>query len=578
MSEAQTKIPKVEDSGRTPSLWQAILPVVILLVLLAANVYFYGENSSYGPNQIALLVSAAVAGLMGVMLRIPVAEMLEGVRKSISSTLVAILILLLIGSLAGTWMMSGIVPAMIYFGLDIMNPTYFLVATTGICAVVSVVTGSSWSTVATVGIALLGIGSALGMNTPMTAGAIISGAYFGDKISPLSDTTNLAAAMAGTNLITHIKYMLWTTIPSFLIAAGIFLAIGLSGDVEATTTGTTLLKEQIASHFNLEGWRLVLMFAVPVLVLLMVFLKCDALVALFIGTVAAGVVAVIVQPQVVTEIAGLDMVEFKIKDDDGERTETREPAYIKRAYVAFINAMASETKLIPDEVVEKLKKEKAELEGELERKRFESAELDNPDLTLEKFREDKIVVEDNFAEIQEPLDDVVSQLSAASLLKGKGMVGMLNTVWLILTAMCFGGIMERCGLLKRITEPLIRMETTRGSLVATTAGGCILTNVTASDQYLAIVLPGRMFGDAYRDQGLAPENLSRTLEDSGTVTSVLIPWNTCGAAQHAVLGVSVLHFAPWCLFNIISPIMTVLYAYLGINIHTLDDADQQPES
>ena len=578
MSEVQTKSPKVEGTEKIPSLWQAILPVVVLLVLLAANVYFYGADSSYGPNQIALLVAASVAGVMGLMLRIPVAEMLEGVRSSISSTLVAILILLLIGSLAGTWMMSGIVPAMIYFGLDIMNPTYFLVATTGICAVVSVVTGSSWSTVATVGIALLGIGSALGMSVPVTAGAIISGAYFGDKISPLSDTTNLAAAMAGTNLITHIKYMLWTTIPSFLIAAGIFLAIGLSGDAEVTTSGTTLLKEQIANKFNLETEALALMFAVPLLVLVMVLFNFDALVALFIGTVAAGLVAVIVQPKVVTEIAGLDPVEVTVNDDDGERIEKRDPPYIKRAYVAFINAMASETELIPKDVVKKLEAEKAELAGELERKQFESAKLDMPELTLEQFREDEIVVDDNFAEIQEPLDTVISKLSAASLLKGKGMASMLNTIWLILTAMCFGGIMERCGLLRRMTEPLIRMATTRGSLVATTAGGCILTNVTASDQYLAIVLPGRMFGEAYREQGLAPENLSRTLEDSGTVTSVLIPWNTCGATQQAVLGVSVFAFAPWCLFNIISPIMTVAYAYLGINIHTLDDDQQQPES
>lgn len=578
MSEAQTKTPNAKSAARTPSLWQAIAPVALLLVLLAANVGFYGEDSSYGPNQIALLISAAVAGLMGVMLRIPVTEMMEGVRKAISSTLIAILILLLIGSLAGTWMMSGIVPAMIYFGLDIMNPTYFLVATSGICAVVSVVTGSSWSTVATVGIALLGIGTALGMNVPMTAGAIISGAYFGDKISPLSDTTNLAAAMAGTDLITHIKYMLWTTIPSFLIAAGIFTAIGLSGDVEATTSGTTLLKEQIANNFNLQSSALIFMFAVPILVLVMVLMKFDAIVALFIGAIAAGLIAVVFQPEVVTKIAGLDLVEVTVNDEEGERKEMRDPAYIKRAYVAFINSMAFSTQLISDEAVEDLESQKKELEGELERKCFESAQQDDPDLTMEDFREKKIVVEDNFAEIQEPLDKIVSQISAASLLKGKGMVGMLNTVWLILTAMCFGGIMEACGLLQRMTEPLIRMATTRGSLVATTAGGCLLTNVTASDQYLAIVLPGRMFGEAFREQGLAPENLSRTLEDSGTMTSVLIPWNTCGAAQQAVLGVDVLAFAPWCLFNIISPLMTVLYAYLGINIHTLDDKQAQPKS
>ena len=572
MTGAESKTSKVETN---PKLWQALVPLLILIGLLVANVIFYGADSSYGPNQIALLIGAAVAGVMGLMLRVPVTEMLEGIRKSISATLVAILILLMIGSLAGTWMMSGIVPAMIYYGLDILNPTYFLVASAVVCAIVSVVTGSSWSTVATVGIALLGIGSALGMSVPMTAGAIISGSYFGDKISPLSDTTNLAAAMAGTDLIKHIKYMLWTTIPSFVIACGIFVVIGLSGDVESTASGTALLKEEIAANFNLSGWALPFLFAVPILVLVMVFFKVEAIVALFVGAVAAGIVAIFIQPDVVTKIAGLDEVKFTVKDEDGEHVEMRQPAYIKRAYVGFINAMAFKTQLVSDDVVEKFEAERDSLAAELERKRFESARVDRPELTMEVFREEKIVVTENFDEIKEPLDAVISKISAAELLKGKGMVGMLNTVWLILTAMCFGGVMEACGLLRRMTEPLVRLATTRGSLVATTAGSCMLTNLTASDQYLAIVLPGRMFGDAYRDQGLAPENLSRTLEDSGTVTSVLIPWNTCGAAQYGVLGVEVLHFAPWCLFNIISPIMTVLYAYLGINIHQLDENPQQ---
>ncbi len=560
-----------DASSKSPELWQALFPVLILIGLLGVNVYLYGGDSSYGPNQIALLLAAAVAASMGLLLRIPVKQMLEGIKKSISSTLIAMLILLLIGSLAGTWMMSGIVPAMIYYGLDILNPKIFLVATTLVCAIVSLVTGSSWSTVATVGIALLGIGSALGINEALAAGAIISGAYFGDKISPLSDTTNLAAAMAGTDLITHIKYMLWTTVPSFLIACGIFVAISLSADSELSINGTQQLKEQIASRFNLSP----IVFVVPVLVLVMVFLKVDAVVALFIGAVAGGLLAVFIQPEMVSTISGLEDEEVTVVGEDGTKATTvKEQPYIKKAYVAFINSMANETKAVSSDRVEALEKQKASLEKELEDKRFASAQADDSTLTIERFREEKIEVDQSFAEIEEPLATVDAELAAASLLKGKGMLGMLNTIWLIITAMCFGGVMEACGLLRRITEPLIQLANSNGSLVATTAGSCVFTNVTASDQYLSIVVPGRMFAETYKERGLAPQNLSRTLEDSGTVTSVLIPWNTCGAAQQSVLGVSVFAFAPYCFFNILSPIMTMIYGFLGIAIAKLPEEEE----
>lgn len=536
-----------EPKPASPALWHALLPIVVLIGLLGLNVYLYGADSSYGPNQIALMLAAAVAGVMGALRRIPIAEMLDGVKKSINSTLVAMLILLLIGSLAGTWMVSGIVPAMIYYGLDVLNPKIFLFASTIVCAIVSVVTGSSWSTVATVGIALLGIGSALGVSEAMAAGAVISGAYFGDKISPLSDTTNLAAAMAGTELFTHIRHMLWTTVPSFCIALGLYLAIGLTAEPELANSGTELLKQEIANRFNLNP----LIFVVPLLVLVMVFMKIDAVVALFVGAVAGGLVAIMFQPAMVTNIAGIDEVPVSVAADGTPSKETKPVSYAQRAYVAFTNSMAFETRAISSDRQSELEEQVAEFEAELKAKKA----LGDPNAT--------------YPDIQVPLDKAKAEIAAAKLLKGKGMIGMLNTIWLIITAMCFGGIMEGCGLLQRITQPLVNFARSTGSLIATTAGSCLFTNLTASDQYLSIVVPGRMFRETYRERGLAPENLSRTLEDAGTVTSVLIPWNTCGAAQQAVLGVSVFLFAPYCFFNIISPVLTVMFAFVGFKIAKL---------
>ena len=520
-------------------LWMAIVPIFVLIALLGANVYLFREDSSYGPNQIALLMAAATAALVGMGLGVPFPRMIEGIKSSISSSVIAMLILLLIGALTGTWMMSGVVPAMIYYGLDVLSPEYFLVASAIICAVVSVVTGSSWSTVATVGVALLGIGNALGIHEGLIAGSIISGAYFGDKISPLSDTTNLAAAMAEANLITHIKYMLWTTIPSFLIAIGIFMFLGANLELSEMATDTSGLKDQIAERFNLNP----VIFVVPLLVLVLVVMRTDAVVALFVGALAGGIVAIAFQPNVVSSISGWPIDEVAATTDE----EIEMPPYLQRSYVALVNSMALETTLIGDDETESMKARKNELANLLEQ------EPDNE-------------------EYQSELVKVDAGLSAATLLKGKGMAGMLNTVWLIITAMCFGGVMEACGLLHRITHSLVGFARTDGSLVATTAGSCVFVNVTAADQYLSIVVPGRMFRSTYAERGLAPENLSRTLEDSGTVTSVLIPWNTCGAAQQAVLGVSVFAFAPFCFFNYISPLMTLLFAFIGIRIARLATA------
>ena len=299
----------------------------------------------------------------------------------------------------------------------------------------------------------------------------------------------------------------------------------------------------------------------------MVLMKIDALVALFIGTILGGVFAVVFQPKMIDQVAGLEPIPIQVAaatdgDDSASEPAPRPQSYLKRSYVAFINAMAFKTKGIQKEKTDAATEQLASARLASARK-----QTSNPELTAQEFEESGIVLDESFPELE-------AKIAAADLLVGKGMEGMLNTVWLIITAMCFGGIMEACGLLKRITDPLVAMATTNGSLVATTAGSCAFVNATASDQYLAIVVPGRMFREAFQQRGLAPENLSRTLEDAGTVTSVLIPWNTCGAAQSGVLGVETLLYAPYCFFNWISPLMTILIGYLGVGVAKLQSNDR----
>ncbi len=502
---------------KSPSLLQSFAPLVVLIVMLAFNVVYYGADSSYGANQIALILAAAMAVIVGFNNGVTWKEIEIGIIQSISSAMSAAIILLLIGALAGTWLMSGIVPAMIYYGLQVLSPGIFLIAACIICCVVSLATGSSWSTIATVGIALLGIGQALGVSDGWTAGAIISGAYFGDKMSPLSDTTNLAPAVAGTDLFTHIRHMVWTTVPSITIALIVYAIVGATSgsegfDQQKVDTMLSVINEK----FNISPW----LFVVPVIVLVLIIKKMPAIPALLIGTLLGCVAALIAQPDIVFEIAGEpdDSVQKAIVSGlsletgvgtiDGASSWIAEGVgavvgFVQVPYQACINSMALETNVVTG-----------------------TAEVD-------------------------------------ALLKGKGMYGMLNTVWLIICALTFGGAMQAVGLLKRITQALLTMVNSVGSLIATTAGTCLFFNVTASDQYLAIVVPGKMFEDAYDDYGLARENLSRTLEDTGTVTSVLIPWNTCGVAQSGVLGIGVMAYAPFCIFNWVSPLMTVLFGYLG---------------
>lgn len=500
-------------SSRAP-IGLASLPILLLIALLALNVWIWRDNASYGPNQIALMLAAATAAVIGRLFGVKAKTIIDGMAHSIGSAITAMLILVLIGGLTGTWLLSGVVPAMIYYGLKVLSPETFLAAAVVVSAIVSLATGSSWTTVATVGIALLGIGKALGLSDPMIAGAIISGAYFGDKISPLSDTTNLASAMAGCDLFTHVRYMLWTTTPSILITIGIFWYLGSQVDVSKMSADTETLPKLIAAHFNVTP----LLFIVPALVVVMVLLKWDALVALFVAMLAGAVVAVVAQPQVINEVANVIVAAEAEKGPDAAKVLTADSPFVRKAYVVLTNAISGET-TIP-----------------------------------------------------------VADEKAQKLFISKGMVGMLNTIWLILCAMCFGGAMEATGLLATITRPLVSLARSTGSLIATTAGTCVFVNVTASDQYLAIVVPGRMFRQTFKDRGLAPQNLSRTLEDAGTVTSVLVPWNTCGATQQAVLGVNVLAFAPYCFFCWISPLMTILFALLNLRIAQLSDEQDLPSN
>lgn len=471
---------------RQPTLFQALLPIVLLIALLFFNVQVFGDGGLGGPNQLVLLIAAAVSVAVGLNNGMRFTELLDHIVRSISTTIPALLIVLMIGALAGAWLISGTVPAMIAHGLGLLNAKVFLVAACLICAVVSVATGSSWSTAATVGIALVGIGKALGLHEGMVAGAVISGAYFGDKMSPLSDTTNLAPAVAGGELFEHIRYMALTTIPSFVLALLLFGGIGAFSVPQQEGEGFAEVIQAIHGTFSIGWWC----YLPPVAVVVLIWRKVPALPALFIGTLLAALLAVVTQHDVLVGLSS-------------------EGGPLSGIYKAVMLAMAGGTQVHTG-------------------------------------------------------DAMVDELLSA-----KGMAGMLPTVWLILCAMVFGGVMEGTGSLQRITQGIMRWVKGDGSLIATTAASCVFVNVTASDQYLAIVVPGRMYAPVFAERGLAPKVLSRTLEDAGTVTSPLIPWNTCGAYQSGVLGVATMAYLPFCFFNLISPLMTVLYGVLGFRIARL---------
>lgn len=481
---------EIVSQNKELSIWEALIPVIALIGMLAYNVFIFGGDALGGSNQFILLMGGAVAALVGAFNKVSFDKMIDEVAHNIQSTTGAILILLMVGALAGTWLISGIIPTMIYYGLQVLNPTIFLAACVIICSVISVATGSSWTTSATVGIALIGIADALGISTGMTAGAILSGAYFGDKMSPLSDTTNLAPAMAGTDLFTHIRYMTITTVPTILVTLIVFIIIGLNLDASGTANTKGILNS-IEKTFYVTPW----LFVVPALVIILIVKKTPPLIALLLGTLLAAIAALIFQPELVALLGGSEQLNFNT------------------AYKGIMNSITIETAIETDNKV---------------------------------------------------LNDLFSS---------GGMQGMLGTIWLIICAMVFGGIMEAIGALARISQALLNLFHTTFGLFASTVASCLALNLTASDQYLAIVVPGKMFSQAYRDKGLAPENLSRSLEDSATVTSVLVPWNTCGAYHSGVLGVPVASYFMYAIFNYLSPFTTLLFAAFHIKIKHLTQKD-----
>lgn len=471
------------DSKGDISLWAALIPVVALIVMLTFNVRVFGEDSLAGSNQFILLMGAAVAAIVGFSGKVSYTAMVEEIGTNIKSIAEPILILFMVGALAGTWMISGIIPTMIYYGMNLLNPQIFLAASLIICCIISLATGSSWTTSATIGIALIGIARALNVPVGMTAGAILSGAYFGDKMSPLSDTTNLAPAMAGTDLFTHIRYMMITTVPTIIITLIVFVILGLTIDVSGRTNPDEIVRA-IEGTFTISPW----LFVVPALVIVLIIRKTPPLIALLGGTFSGAIAALILQPDIVANVVGAESINFVA------------------GYKGLMEAITTETTI------------------------------------------------------------ATSSQTMNDLFTAGGMAGMLPTVWLIICAMVFGGVMEAIGALVKISQVLLTLFHTTFGLFASTVTSCLFLNATASDQYLAIVVPGKMFKEAFQEKGLAPENLSRTLEDSGTVTSILFPWNTGGAYHSSVLGVSTGQYFIYAIFNYLSPFVSLTVAALHYKI------------
>jgi NhaC family Na+:H+ antiporter len=485
-----TPAPEDPTADRTPSLLAALTPVALMVALLAASVYIFGEDSSYGPNQIALLLSAAVAGLIGVRHGYRWEELEDGIVASISVALPAALILLAVGALIGAWILAGTVPYLIVLGATLLSPEWFYPACCLICALISISIGSSWTTAGTLGVALMGSAQAMDMSPAITAGAVISGAYFGDKMSPLSDTTNLAAAVAQVNLFSHIRNMLWTAFPALLVALAVFSLIG-HGDGVADLGLFEALSRELEGEFHLSVFTLA-----PLALLLYLSLRrYPPLPVIGLGAVAGVVTALLFQFDAAVALApaGLEGL----------------PAALAGSWIALFDGYATASAL--------------------------------PQMT--------------------------------DLLDRGGMSSMLNTVWLILCAMTFGGVMERTGLLRRLVADLLRLARGTASLQITTLGTGLATNILAADQYMSVALPGRLYEPAYRERGLHPLNLSRGLEDGGTLTSVLVPWNTCGAYMSATLGIATFAYLPWCLFNLASLAFSALWAVLGVNVIPADEAD-----
>lgn len=480
------------STPRAPSLLDALLPVLLLIVLLFFSVRLFGSDSSYGANQIALLLASGLALIIGLRNGHRWDDLEEGLIHGISLSLKAVLILLAVGALIGSFILSGTVPAMIYYGLMLLDPAIFYAATCLICCIVSVSIGSSWTTAGTVGVALIGVSHTLGLSPAITAGAIVSGAYFGDKISPLSDTTNLAPAVAGAELFTHIRHLIWTTAPSIVIALSIFTVLGLQAHTEAVSAeALNNSLNLLAGQFDV-GWYVL----IPVLILFaMAMKKVPAFPAIFIAALVGALWAVLFQRDAVLRFVGAEA---------GGAMEL-----LKGIWTVLASGYKSAT----------------------------------------------------------------GDAAVDSLLSRGGMAGMLNTVWLIICAMVFGAALERTGLLQRLVSSVLVFARGTGSLIVTTVLTCIGINIIAADQYISLVLPGRMYKAEFQRRGLAPENLSRTLEDAGTITSPLVPWNTCGAFMAGTLGVPTLAYLPYAFFNLINPLIAIIYGLFSIKIRKLSEAE-----
>lgn len=471
----------MDSTKKIPSPLVSLLPIALLAGMLFATISTFGSDALSGGSQISLLVTTACCVLIGMAFyRIPWKDFELAITNNIAGVATALLILLIIGALSGIWMVSGVVPTLIYYGMQIIHPDFFLASTCLICALVSVMTGSSWTTIATIGIALMGIGKAQGFHEGWIAGAIISGAYFGDKVSPLSDTTILASSVTDTPLFTHIRYMMITTVPSLLIAVILFTVMGLTHDGGSTAQEMNAFAATLEGKFNITPWLLL----VPVVTGILIARKVPSVVTLAISTVLACVAALIFQPDLLREVAGEGGGLFK--------------GTMMTCYGST------------------------------------SLQTGNPILT--------------------------------ELVATRGMAGMMNTVWLILCAMCFGGAMTAGGMLGSITSVCVRFIKNRVSTVASTVFSGLFLNIATADQYISIILLGNMFGDIYKRQGYESRLLSRTTEDAVTVTSVLIPWNTCGLTQATILSVPTLTYLPFCFFNLISPLMSILVAATGYKI------------
>ena len=466
---------------REVSVWMSLIPIAVLVSMLTLVIKVFGSDAIEGGSQISLLVASSVAALISVVVcRCKWTTLEKAITENIKTSASAIIILLLIGAVASTWMLSGVVPTLMYYGLQIIHPRVFLAVAAIICAIVAIVTGSSWTTIATIGVALMGVGEAQGFSEGWVAGAIISGAYFGDKISALSDTTVLASSTVRVPLFEHIKYMTITTVPSFAIALIVFAIVSFTHTTDSAIQVATL-SETLSDSFNLSAWLLI----VPIVTMVLIAKRLPALVTLFLSVVMASIAMVIFQPEIVKEIGG-----------SGDFSTFRALMKICSTSTSFDTGNA-----------------------------------------------------------------MINELVATS-----GMQGMLNTIWLVLCAMCFGGVMSGSGMLAAITQLFAKFVHRTASIVASTLATGVFTNILTADQYISIIITGNTFRELYAKRGLEGRLLSRSVEDTATVTSVLIPWNSCGMTQSTVLGVATIVYLPYCLFNLISPMMSLLVAIIGYKI------------